>query len=183
MEAEAETAIVVLVPEAEAMVGPFRARHDPSATAGMPAHITVLYPFVPPPRIDAAVVEALGRAVAQVPPFTFTLAALRGFPGVLYLAPEPDEPFRRLTTAIWRRFPDWPPYRGRHADIVPHLTIAHGPDDDPLDHIAAAITKAVAATPPIHAVAAQVALMESAAGRWRMRLTLPLGTVRPSPTP
>lgn len=40
-----ESALVVLVPEAEALVKSFRDRHDPSAAAGVPAHITLLYPF------------------------------------------------------------------------------------------------------------------------------------------
>ena len=39
--------LVILVPEAESMVKAFRERYDPAAQAGMPAHITLLYPFVP----------------------------------------------------------------------------------------------------------------------------------------
>jgi len=31
---------------------------------------------------------------------------------VLYLAPAPDQPFRRLTDIIVREFPDYPPYGG-----------------------------------------------------------------------
>ena len=42
-----ETALVVLVPEAEAIVGRLRQRYDPSAAVGMPAHITINYPFLP----------------------------------------------------------------------------------------------------------------------------------------
>ena len=183
MGAEPESAIVVLVPEADALVGPFRATYDPSAAAGMPAHVTVLYPFVPPPRIDAQVVGAVQRTIAPAPPFAFTLVALRRFPGVLYLAPEPDEPFRRLTAALWRQFPDCPPYRGRHADTVPHLTVAHRADDDHPDHVADAITQAMADSLPIRAVARHLALVDSTSGRWRTRATLPLGTNRRPPTP
>jgi len=40
-----EVAIVVLVPEAETLVEPFRKIFDPSAAKGMPAHITINYPF------------------------------------------------------------------------------------------------------------------------------------------
>ena len=39
-----ESALVVLVPEAERLVKPFCERYDPSAAAGVPAHITLLYP-------------------------------------------------------------------------------------------------------------------------------------------
>ncbi|HEX9447458.1 MAG TPA: 2'-5' RNA ligase family protein, partial [Dongiaceae bacterium] len=43
---------------------------------------------------------------------------------LLYLAPDPDEPFRRLTLAIWKLLPDHPPYDGKHPEIAPHLTVA-----------------------------------------------------------
>ena len=42
-----ESALVVLVPEAEAVVGRLRHRYDPSAAVGIPAHITLNYPFLP----------------------------------------------------------------------------------------------------------------------------------------
>ena len=42
-----ESAPVILVPEAEAIVGRWRQRYDPSAAVGMPAHITLNYPFLP----------------------------------------------------------------------------------------------------------------------------------------
>jgi hypothetical protein len=45
MASQATTALVILVPEAEALVKAFRERYDPSAAEGMPAHVTVLYPF------------------------------------------------------------------------------------------------------------------------------------------
>ena len=43
-----ESAILVPVPEAGPVVGRLRARLDRSASRGVPAHVTVLYPFVPP---------------------------------------------------------------------------------------------------------------------------------------
>ena len=42
-----ETALVIAVPEAEPLVSDWRAQHDWSAQRGVPAHITLLYPFVP----------------------------------------------------------------------------------------------------------------------------------------
>src|SRR5919108_4195255 len=119
-----ETALIIAVPEAEALVGPFRERHDPSASAGCPAHITLLYPFKPPHEIDADVLVGLHRCLAGFAPFSFTLVGTRRFPGVLYLSPEPAEPFRQLTVALWERHPETPPYGGRHPDIGPHLCIA-----------------------------------------------------------
>ena len=42
------SAVVVEVPEAEPLVGAWRLRFDPVAALGMPAHVTLLYPFVAP---------------------------------------------------------------------------------------------------------------------------------------
>ncbi len=45
---------------------------------------------------------------------------------VVWLAPEPDAPFRALTAAVWNRFPEVLPYGGAHSDNVPHLTLGSG---------------------------------------------------------
>ncbi len=41
-------AVLVTVPEAESLVAPLRERFDASTALGVPAHITVLFPFMPP---------------------------------------------------------------------------------------------------------------------------------------
>ncbi|NIQ97618.1 MAG: 2'-5' RNA ligase family protein, partial [Desulfuromonadales bacterium] len=63
---------------------------------------------------------------------------------VLYLGPEPDWPFRDLTVAIWKRFPDHPPYGGRHRDIVPHLSVATLADERELAAVAQDFSRASA---------------------------------------
>src|SRR5437870_4853994 len=119
-----ESALVVPVPEAEPVVGRWRAGRDPSARAGLPAHITLLYPFVPPPLLDTAVDDAVADALATFHAFPFRLARTATFPGVLYLAAEPAQPFVDLTNVMTRRWPEHPPYEGRYDDVVPHLTVA-----------------------------------------------------------
>ena len=61
-----ESAVLVPGPEAEPVVGRHRARLDRAAVEGVPAHVTVLYPFVPPPEITAATIEVLAAAVRSV---------------------------------------------------------------------------------------------------------------------
>jgi len=56
----------VEIPQAERVVRRFRERLDPSARLGVPAHITVLYPFIPPAGLDAAVLGQLERLFAAV---------------------------------------------------------------------------------------------------------------------
>src|SRR3954466_12753022 len=101
-----QTALIVPIPDAEPAVGPFRASLDRAASWGVPAHVTVLYPFLPPERIDEAVLAAVREIVAAVPRTDVSLSrgAWFGDP-VVWLAPQPDHPFRDLPSAVWRRFP------------------------------------------------------------------------------
>ncbi len=171
----AQSALVILVPEAEALVQPFRDRYDPSAAAGVPAHVTSLYPFLPPDEIGAAVIASIGDCLAAIQPFDFILASTKRFPSVLYLAPEPDEPFRRITQAIWQRYPQTPPYGGRFPDIVPHLSLADGLTDSQLDRVSEEFTEASRGKLPLQARASDVALMDNQSGSWRVRTTFRLG--------
>jgi 2'-5' RNA ligase len=171
-----ESALVVLVPEAEALLKAFRDKYDPSAAAGMPAHITLLYPFKPPAEIGAGVLESLQNCFAPFVPFSYSLAAVRRFRSeVLYLAPEPDEPFRDLTLAICERYPERPPYGGKFADVIPHLTVAQVQKEDDLDCIAEDFTLAARGLLPIAATAVDVALMDNRSGDWQIRDVCALG--------
>jgi hypothetical protein len=55
-------------PKAEPVVGQLRARLDRAASRGIPAHVTVLYPFVPPGQITPAVLDKAAAAVASATP-------------------------------------------------------------------------------------------------------------------
>ena len=161
-----ESALVVLVPEAEALIGSFRHCYDPGAALGMPAHVTILYPFKPPDAIDEDVLEALGRCFRRFNSFDFALTETRRFAGeVLYLAPIPEEPFRQLTLAAWDYSPNTPPYAGQFLKIVPHLTVAQSSDPD-LDEIAREFE--AASKLPIPARASEVTLMDTRSGRWEI---------------
>lgn len=116
------TALVIEVPEAEPAVHPFRDRHDPSASMGMPAHITVLFPLGP----FAAVRDTARAVCADHAAPAFTLARIDTFDrDVIWLAPEPNESLRSLIAATTVAFPDYPPYSGTITEPVPHLTVAH----------------------------------------------------------
>jgi hypothetical protein len=171
-----ESTLAILVPEAEGLVRPFRDRHDPAAKAGMPAHITLLYPFNPPNEIDGAVLDSLRHCFSCFAPFEFSLTTINRFPGeVLYLVPEPEDPFRQLTLAIWGCYPETPPYGGRYSTIVPHLTAAHLVGEQRLGEVAREFEQASQGRLPIPAQAAEVALMDTRSGRWEINTTFKLG--------
>ncbi|MDD7939444.1 2'-5' RNA ligase family protein [Actinomycetospora lutea] len=115
------TMIAALVPDAEPLVGPFRAELDPTARRGLGAHLTLVRPFVAPGRVAAGTVAALRDAVAAVPAFPCTFAALRWFgEKVLWLAPEPVAAFREIAGRIRAAFPELP---AEDRELVPHLTV------------------------------------------------------------
>jgi 2'-5' RNA ligase len=121
-----ETALVIAVPEAEPLVSDWRAQHDWSAQRGVPAHITLLYPFAPTEKVDDELLGQLRELFAAEAAISFELARVARFPEVAWLAPEPSEPFTALTDLIAARFPDYPPYEGAHDVVIPHLTVAEG---------------------------------------------------------
>ena len=171
----AQSGILVPMPEAEPAVGPPRARLDRAADWGVPAHVTVLFPFVPPEEISDAVIETAARAVASVPAFCCEFSRTCWFrEDVLWLAPEPAAPFRALTSAVHAAFPRFPPYDGEYAEVMPHLTIGSHGGADALRAAEAAVGPAL----PVRTLVRRAWLMTGtqAPGSWRVIAELPLGT-------
>jgi 2'-5' RNA ligase len=75
-------------------------------------------------------IAAIGEVLAPFGAFDVTFARLDRFPEILWLAPEPPEPFVAMTVGMVARFPDHPPYGGIHDRIVPHLTVAQAELDE-----------------------------------------------------
>lgn len=172
---EPQSALVVLTPEAEKLVAQFRASHDPAAAAGVPAHITVLFPFVSPARIGNTALNRLRALFCAHQPFDFRLIGIKQFPGVIYLAPVPADPFRSLTLAVWAAFPECPPYEGKHVDIVPHLTVGSATDEQVLAGMTQDLAAAAERVLPILVRATEVTLMDNRHGPWAVVTTFALG--------
>jgi 2'-5' RNA ligase len=121
-----ELKTVVLVPALG--VGPLvhelRMRHDPSAAAGVPPHVTLMFPFVSPADLTEAKIQTLEKLIGGTRAFQFSLVAVNLFEqGVVYLEPDPAEPFVELTRKISREF-GLLPFGGDFGDeAVAHLTV------------------------------------------------------------
>jgi 2'-5' RNA ligase len=168
-----ESAVIVAVAEAEPLVGGWRLRYAEDAQAGVPAHVTLLYPFVPADELDEEVEREVASLVGRESPFEFRLASVERFAaGILYLAPEPAEPFVRLSDALVDRFPEYPRYGDPDLSFVPHLTVAYGDAE-----LFARIEPELAPELPIAArVEAALLIEQDTTGRWHDRARLPLGT-------
>lgn len=144
-------------------MGELRLQHDSSAALGVPAHVTVLFPFADAEDVDE---EALAELFSKFPAFDFELDRVERFEdaGIVWLHPEPSVRFSDLTAAVWQRWPDHPPYEGVHDEAIPHLTVSESPIDVQLQL-------------PIGSRAHEVTLIEEAPdGRWAARRRFLLAT-------
>ncbi|MEY2233848.1 MULTISPECIES: 2'-5' RNA ligase family protein [Streptomyces] len=166
-----QTGLIVRIPEAEPAVRGWRERLDPSAQAGVPAHVTVLFPFLDESRIDTLVHSALADVLGGHQAFDLRFARCGRLPEVLYLVPEPDTQLRQLTEAIAARWPEAPPYGGRFVEIVPHLTVAQGQESAVLEEIEAGVAGGL----PFTSHVASVELMVYDGVKWQERASFALG--------
>ena len=137
--------------------------------------MTVLFPFAAPDAINDAAIEMAAAAVASVRTFECEFVRVCWFgDDVVWLAPEPAGPFRALTNMVHAAFPQFPPFGGVYADVVPHLTIGNGPDGG------SAALRAAEVTPflPVRTQVRHAWLMTGtqALASWRVVAELPLGT-------
>ncbi len=168
------TAVVIAFPQLSPIVDRWRERTCADRTSiGIQPHVTLLFPFVPAEHIDGSVIDDLRRTIAAAPTFDVDFRETRRFPETLYLAPEPVEPFVRLTQSIVERWPEHPPYEGAFDEIVPHLAVAHGAkavlDEAETD---------VKAKLPVGAAVGEALLLEEIEPdwvRWGTRARFPLG--------
>jgi 2'-5' RNA ligase len=175
-ETVGESAIIVPI-RVPVAVDRLRERMDPSAADGVPAHVTLIYPFMPPSELKDDVRRRVEEILAAEPAYPVVFASVARFPGVVYLEPEPAEAFRRLTRALAGAFPDYPPYEGAYDEIVPHLTVAAEVPDDYLD----AAAHALPASLPIRDVAREAWLIgHTPELSWHTLWRLPLGSARAS---
>ncbi|MFJ9822420.1 2'-5' RNA ligase family protein [Streptomyces sp. NPDC101151] len=144
---------------------------DEPARAGLPAHITVLYPFLPFDRIDSDTLDSLQCLVLQHGTFDVAFAGFGRFPNALWLTPDPAESFRALTEAIGRRRPEAPPHGGRFPEVVPHLTVA---SDQSLETYAQVEAEPAPAL-PVTARIERLHLMISDGTHWHDHAVLRLG--------
>lgn len=168
-----ETALICRVPEAEPYISHYRQRYDPPARRNVPAHVTVLYPFLESTRVDATVLAELQAIFGAVPAFNYRLRETRRFPSSLYLAPEPGDSYAALTEAVHRAFPDYPPFGGKFDVVVPHVTVAHG-DEALLCEIEVALRIALPGA-GMSARCEEVLLIENSTGRWETVSVFQLG--------
>jgi hypothetical protein len=144
---------------------------------GIPLSLTLLYPFAPPAELDRHR-ETLRSFFASQPPFEFELAGLAQWEesGAVYAVPEPEQPLRDLMRALWRLFPQFPPYGEVGGDPPPHASLTYTGGDDRAA-TRACVERRLEGLLPARFEISEVTLMEEVAvDRVRPREAFRLGT-------
>ena len=117
--------LLLITPEAEPLVGSWRAEHDAAARDGIPAHVTVRTPFLPAEQWSDPRLAALSHLL----PVEVTLARLENRPGALVIVVEPDHGLRELTDVVGSTWPELPPHKGNRPDLAYHMTVVRTEDE------------------------------------------------------
>lgn len=169
----AQSALLVPVPEAEPLVGRWRAQHDPKATWGVPAHITLVVPWLPPEQVKREHLDELDQIVGAEPPFEYVLEQVCWFgERVLWLAPSPAGPFKALTAKLAEHF-GTPPWSGEFKEVVPHLTV--GLAEQSTGGMLAEAADDLRTKLPLFCRATDVQVMCGSGDHWRAVHDAPLG--------
>ena len=164
-----ETALVLVV-SLPAALEALRLRSIADAAAGVPPHVTLLYPFAEEAQVDDRVMGLVTAIAARHPVLRLTLGEGRRFPDTLYASVEPDAPLRALHDELADAFPTLPLYGGAF-DFVPHVSIAEGPavaDPGALDDPAWTAL-------PVEQLVDAIALITGRDGRWATPRRFPHG--------
>lgn len=167
------SALIVPMPDADPVVDRYRRVLDSGAVLGVPAHVTVLYPFMPVVLIEPDVDADLRHIFGGVKEFECSLDTIDWFDrSVMYLRPQPDAPFRQMTKLVVDRWPQWPPYGGALIDPTPHVTIADNGDEAAMRSAATTIAQEL----PLDVVVSEVRLYAGTdqKGSWHHVQTFPL---------
>jgi hypothetical protein len=165
--------LLVPVPEAEPATAPWWPQWEPPKARGVPAHVTVFFPFLRRRELTDEVLALIAEAVGGVRPFDAVFARTGRFERTLFLVPEPAAPFAELTRRLVERFPDRRPYRGEHGDVLnPHLTVLTCADAAMLERAETEVRQAL----PVRTHVRELWLLaEDEHGGWRRRRAFPLG--------
>lgn len=137
---------------------------------GVPAHVTLLHPFVG--DLDPSIRRAVATVAARHGPFDYTMIGPARWPDTIYVAVEPIEPFVRLQADLAAAFPDYPIYgEGWDFEFTPHITVAEG---HAVEHEDVTRSEAWAAL-PMPARAAWLEVIAGDGAKWDLVWRVPLG--------
>ncbi|MGG8410392.1 2'-5' RNA ligase family protein [Streptomyces sp. 12297] len=164
------TAVVIVLPDAAPLLDAAW-RIDPALVRrGVPAHVSLFYPFVPQAALTAGDEESVRSLAAGFPRADLLLEEVVTASGFVAVTVPGLQPIVDAFHAHWPRLR---PYGGRFGTRPgAHVTVAMGTDDPTAT---ARVRTAVDSLLPLRTRAAAVQLVELTEEGWQSRLTTPLG--------
>ncbi|MFE3763621.1 2'-5' RNA ligase family protein [Streptomyces sp. NPDC059104] len=164
------TAVVIVLPDAAPLLDAAW-RVDPALVRpGVPAHVSLLYPFVPEPELTGRDEKGVRSLAAGFPAADLLLEEVVTASGFIAVTVAELQP---VVDAFHAQWPGLRPYGGRFgARPAAHVTVAMGADDPTT---AGLVRAAVGGLLPLRTRAAAVQLLALTEEGWRPRLTVPLG--------
>lgn len=164
------TAVVTVLPDAAPLLDAASGIDPALVRRGVPAHVSLLYPFVPASALtgqDEKDVRSLAASFPAADLLLEEVVTAAGFVAVTV-------PGLQATVDAFRaQWPGTRPYGGRFgARPAAHVTIAMGADDPTT---AARVRAAIDNLLPLRARAAAVQLVVLTEEGWQSRFTVPLG--------
>ena len=127
MPAIGTTAVVIELPSAEALLQVAVGVRASLVRTGLPAHVTVMYPFVPVADLGDDTEREFHRLAGSIPSVDLLLRRLVTAPG--FVAVETAE-LAPTVAAFRNAWPDLRPYGGRFGESpTAHVTVALGCDE------------------------------------------------------
>jgi hypothetical protein len=170
----------IAIPPRTAIVAPIRLptelaaireAADRMAARGVPAHVTVLYPFLSAAELDSTVRDQVLEVAAHSEVFVASFDRAERHDEMVWIVPADQRPFLRLTAGYFDRWPDHPPYGGLYDQLVAHLTLLETSDREALDRAVDALEGAL----PFDVAVTELELIEEdEQGVWHRRWSLPL---------
>ncbi|MFD9407129.1 2'-5' RNA ligase family protein [Streptomyces sp. NPDC059989] len=164
------TAVVIVLPDAAPLLDAAW-RIDPALVRrGLPAHVSLLYPFVPESALTSQDEKDVRSLAARFPAADLLLEEVVTASGFVAVTVPGLQP---IVDAFRGQWPGLRPYRGRFgARSAAHVTVAMGADNPAA---AAHVRAAIGGLLPLRTRAAAVQLVVLTEKGWQSRFTVPLG--------
>lgn len=160
MRKESQSSVDIVIPELDTIIGKWRKSTVDIASLGVPSHITLLWPWCPPPISDEYI-KKLENVLSFLNSFVITFHKIEYFgESVIYLDVENKKEVKELMDRVGQEFPEYPMYENTIKDPQSHLTIAKPKNSESFFKVNSEIKQYIAPLLPLKFNIEEITIME-----------------------